>query len=211
MPGIIHMNLGMHTNIIKTNLCKFSSHVFYNKKIVQMHSDCPCEVSFFAWRKFILEKSETEIFQAIVGTIINYVYSVKRWSFIFFAITNCVSRGFKNNIAGEIAKHISGLILRTWRGKAIFPWQRALLWGICKFLLGLLKGHQGKDQGQQRQLPPLPPLNIRPDILLKFSLKLKIQNMLHIHTNITLATDSFQNVLAKHFKLSSNDSCSNYC
>ena len=56
----------------------------------------------------------------------------------------------------------SGLILRTWRGKAIFPWQRAPLWGICKFLLGLLKGHQGKDQGQRRQLPPLPPLNIRP-------------------------------------------------
>ena len=56
----------------------------------------------------------------------------------------------------------AGLILHTWRGKAIFPWQRAPLWGICKFLLGLLKGHQGKDQGQRRQLPPLPPLNIRP-------------------------------------------------
>ena len=37
---------------------------------------------------------------------------------------------------------------------AIFPWQRAPLWGICKFILGLLKGHQGKDQGQWRQLPP---------------------------------------------------------
>ena len=43
-----------------------------------------------------------------------------------------------------------GLILHTWRGKAICPWQRAPLWGICKFLLGLLKGHQGKDQGQRR-------------------------------------------------------------
>ena len=29
-------------------------------------------------------------------------------------------------------------------------------------LLGLLKGHQGNDQGQWRQLPPLPPLSIRP-------------------------------------------------
>ena len=35
----------------------------------------------------------------------------------------------------------------------------APLWGICKFLSGLLKGHQGKDQGQRRQLPPL---SIRP-------------------------------------------------
>ena len=43
--------------------------------------------------------------------------------------------------------HLTGLILHTWRGKAIFPWQRAPLWGICKFLLGLLKGQQGKDQG----------------------------------------------------------------
>ena len=60
--------------------------------------------------------------------------------------------------------NVAGLILRTWRGKAIFSWQRAPLWGICKFLLGLLKGHQGKDQGQQRQLPPLPPLSIRPDV-----------------------------------------------
>ena len=59
----------------------------------------------------------------------------------------------------------AGLILCTWRGKVIFPWQRAPLWGICKFLLGLLKGHQGKEQGQRRQLPPLPPLpplSIRP-------------------------------------------------
>ena len=56
----------------------------------------------------------------------------------------------------------TGLILRTWRGKAIFPWQRAPLWGIYKYLLGLLKGHQGKDQGQRRQLPPFPPLSIRP-------------------------------------------------
>ena len=59
--------------------------------------------------------------------------------------------------------YILSLILSTWRGKAICPWQRAPLWGICKFLLGLLKGHQGKDQGQQRQLPPLPPLNIGPE------------------------------------------------
>ena len=26
---------------------------------------------------------------------------------------------------------LTGLKLRTWRGKAIFPWQRAPLWGIC--------------------------------------------------------------------------------
>ena len=28
--------------------------------------------------------------------------------------------------------------------------------------IGTFEGHQGKDQGQRRQLPPLPPLSIRP-------------------------------------------------
>ena len=60
-------------------------------------------------------------------------------------------------------------LLQAWYfvlegARRYYPWQRAPLWGICKFLLGLLKRHQGKDQGQRRQLPPLPPLNIRPAV-----------------------------------------------
>ena len=56
--------------------------------------------------------------------------------------------------------------LQPWyfvlKGARRFFLGKGHLWGICKFVLGLLKGHQGKDQGQRRQLPPLPPLNIRP-------------------------------------------------
>ena len=55
------------------------------------------------------------------------------------------------------------------KGQGNFPWQRAPLCGICTFLLGLLKGHQGKDQGQRRQLPLLPPLNIRPALFSKWT------------------------------------------
>ena len=58
---------------------------------------------------------------------------------------------------------LQALILHTWRGKAIFPWHRAPLWGnFVNFYWDFWKGTKAKDQGQRR---PLPPLNIRPGFI----------------------------------------------